>query len=93
MKDTTANLGEEIRNTFTEKESKTVSRKEIRPATSPEPQSATRNALYILGIIIIIIGVIILLGNFFGWLTRFLWPLLLIVAGILIVLLVVRRRR
>jgi phage shock protein C len=85
IRDTSVNLGQEIRNSFDNKETKTAS-----SSTSTHPSS--RGALLILGIIIIIAGVIIFLGNLFGWLTRFFWPSLLIAAGILILILVLRRR-
>jgi phage shock protein C len=85
IRDTSINLGQEIRDSFDSKGTKVGS-----PPAQTNPSS--RGALLVLGIIIIIAGVIIFLGNLFGWLTRFFWPSILIVAGILILILVLRRR-
>ncbi|MDP2917754.1 MAG: PspC domain-containing protein [Dehalococcoidia bacterium] len=81
MKVSAEELGREIKSTF--EESKTRHAAETR----------NRN-LYILGIIIVILGVIFLMGtlNFFWWFRwGFLWPIILVAIGVL--LLITARRK
>ena len=77
MKQTASQLGQEIQSTF---------RKEA--GVSPEAEKAHHRGLYIIGIILIIIGVIFLLTNFnlFGWFHwSYLWPLILVAIGLLVI--------
>jgi phage shock protein C len=85
MQNTTANLGKEIRTTFESHEAQ--------PGTPDKSRPASSNILYILAIILIAIGAFFLLVNVFSWFSRFVWPSLLIIAGIIIVVLVARRRK
>jgi len=91
MRDTASGMGEDIRKTF--EQNKTGPANEP-PSTTPPPYPRTTSyrSLYILGIIIIAIGVLFLLSNIFGVFWAYLWPVLLIAAGILIIVLVVQRR-
>lgn len=92
MRDTTSRLGEEIRTTFENKgTSKTGAPDEPKPATL-SPHAVSSSGLYILGLIIIAIGVFFILINIFGWFWHYLWPILLIVAGLIIIIIVARRR-
>lgn len=79
LRNTSVGIGEEIRTTF---------QKPDIPPSHAEPN----RALWIIGLIIIAIGVFFLILNIFGWIWRYLWPLMLIAVGLIIVLLVVRRR-
>jgi phage shock protein C len=90
MRNTASNIGEEIRTTFENKETKTNTVNEPHPISS-QPASNNNKALFILGIIIIAIGVIFVVGNVFGWFFKYLWPILLIAAGVIIILMVRRR--
>lgn len=84
MKETATEVGRGIQSTFASGKStpgKTIERR--------------HNALWVLGIIFIILGVLFLLGNLniFWWFHRdILWPVILLVIGVLI-LLAARRRR
>ncbi len=75
MRQTATQVGGEIRATFEKK--------------GGEPEEMAKSgfrARYILGIIIVVIGVIFLLGNFFSWLSwKFLWPLFIVAIGLLII--------
>ena len=94
MRNTTVGLGEEIRTSFGNKEDQPESSR-IYPAGVPpsRPKTDSNSALYILGIIAIVLGVFFLLTNIFGWLWGYLWPFLLVLAGVLIILAVVRRKQ
>jgi phage shock protein C len=85
MQNTTANLGKEIRST--------LESREAQPGTPGEGRPASSSILYILAIILIAIGAFFLLANVLSWFSRFIWPSLLIIAGIIIVILVARRRK
>ena len=93
IRDTSANLGEEIRTTFSRKETKPESPDKVHPIAPPTEAHTTSNrALYVLGLIIIVIGVFFILVNVFHWFWQYLWPVLLIIVGVLIVFLVARRK-
>jgi phage shock protein C len=83
MRDTTVKMGQDIQNSL-----------EKRPenADSTRPSSSSNNGIVLLGLIIIVIGIFFLIGTIFGWFWRFAWPLLLIAAGLVIIVLVARRR-
>jgi phage shock protein C len=83
VKTTATGLGEDVRTTFESKSTRGTSTK----------SSSSNSVLYILGIVIVVIGVFILLTNVFDWFWRFFWPVLLIVAGAIVILLVARKRR
>jgi len=93
VRDTTSRPGEEIRTTFESKGTgKTETPSESKPSTPP-PRVAPNSGLYILGLIIIAIGIFFILVNFFGWFWSRLWPLWLIIAGLIIIVVVAARRR
>ena len=76
IKQTATQFGEEMRSTFGRHEG--------------EPIDMSRNRMrhggYLIAIILIIVGLIFLLGNFVVWLTwRYLWPVILIAIGLLII--------
>lgn len=77
MKETAIQLGSEIRSTFVKKEKTT------------EELTSTRHRNYImLGVILIVIGVLLVLANFnlFWWFRwRYLWALILVAIGALII--------
>ncbi len=78
IKETTSELGREIRSTFAGEEGK--------PEEVTKVQHRRRN---ILGIVLIVVGVLFLLGSFnlFWWLHwGNLWPLILVAIGVLIIL-------
>ena len=83
MRDTTVKMGQDIQKSL-----------ENRPEnTGPtRPSSSSNNGVILLGLIIIIIGILFLMGTIFGWFWRFTWPVLLIAAGLIIIVLVARRR-
>lgn len=83
MKNTTTNMGEEIRATFDSKRNSTI---------VPQKRTISNSWTVILGIIVIAIGVLILLGNIIGLFWRFFWPAIIIVIGLLIILMVIRRK-
>jgi len=78
IKQTATQFGEEIRSTFARQEGETI-----------EMRRPRHRGGYILAIILIVIGVVFLLGNFnFFWWMRwhYLWPLILIAIGLVIIL-------
>jgi phage shock protein C len=83
VRDTTSSLGEEVRTTFDNKES----------TSSPRSTSNSNRSLYILGVVIIAIGVFFILVNVFDWFWRYFWPVLLIIAGAIVIVLVTRKRK
>lgn len=93
MRDTTASFGQEIRTSFGNRRTQTGANARQPPVTPPQPRPASNSGLYIMGIVIIAVGVFFLLINIFTWFGRFLWPSLLIVVGIIIVILVARRKQ
>ena len=77
IKQTASQFGEDMRDTFVRHEG------EIREMS----KSGMRNGGYFVAAILIIIGIIFLLGNFFSWLSwKYLWPLILIAIGLLIMI-------
>ena len=77
IKQTAEHFGEEMRSTFGRHEG------DVRDMS----RNPMRHGGYFIAIILIIIGVIFLLGNFFSWLAwKYLWPVVLIVIGLLIIL-------
>jgi phage shock protein C len=94
VRDTTNNLGEEVRTTFGNKENRD------QPIDTPpagtlshKSSSDSSRTLYILGVVIVTIGAFILLVNLFDWFWRYFWPVLLIIAGAMVIVLVTRRRK
>jgi hypothetical protein len=83
VKNTTAGLEKEVRTSFENKE----------PDNSPsKPASSSNRTLYLLGIIIIGTGLFFLLVNIFDiW--RYAWPVLLIIAGAIVIVLVTRQKK
>lgn len=78
MRETATQLGQEIRSTFAREED-----------TSEERAKARHRNRNVLGIILIVIGVLFLLANFnlFWWFRwEYLWPLIIIAIGALIIL-------
>jgi phage shock protein C len=75
IKQTATQLGEELHSTFERKEG------------APEEIARARHrGLNILGIILVVIGVLFLIASFFSWLSwRYLWPLILVAIGLLII--------
>jgi phage shock protein C len=84
VKDTTSGLSEEVRTSFDKKEGGT-------PAAKATDNS--NRSLYILGVIIIALGVFFILVNIFDWFWRYFWPVLLIIAGSIVIYLVTRKKR
>ena len=77
IKQTATNLGEDIRSTFARREG------EVK-----ETPRTGYNGSYILAVVLVIIGVILLLSNFnpFWWLRwHYLWPIVLIAIGLVII--------
>ncbi len=92
IKNTTANIGEEIRTTFSNAEVKTDTTNPPSSGPSASSSSHSRNrGIYILGLILIVLGVMFLFGTIFSWYWRFFWPVALIAAGLVVILLVTRR--
>ncbi len=84
MKETAGELGREIQSTLTEKEGE-----------SEEVAEVCHRRRSLFGIILIVLGVIFLAGSFdlFWWFRwSYLWPLILIAIGVLIILGVRRKR-
>jgi phage shock protein C len=76
IKDTANSLGEDIRSTFSHKE------------TGEHKPGSPNRALTIAGIVIVVIGVLFLLTSFdiFSWFSwRYIWPLILVAIGLIIV--------
>jgi phage shock protein C len=94
VKDTTSSLGEDVRTSFEKKEAQPIS-DEASQTGGPFIKSKTdaNRSLYILGIIIIAIGIFFLLMNIFDWFWRYFWPTLLIFAGAIVIYLVTRKRK
>jgi phage shock protein C len=87
VRDTTSGLEEEVRTSFDKKEAGT-------PAAKASDNSSNSNrSLYILGVIIIAIGVFFILVNIFDWFWRYFWPVLLIIAGSIVIYLVTRKKK
>lgn len=95
LKRTTSALEQDIRATFGNKEVRKDSSQDSSPESPVSPPSRPAyNFLLILGIIIIGIGVLVILNNFFGFLFwRIFWPALLIAAGLIIILAVLNRQK
>jgi phage shock protein C len=76
IKQTATNFGEEMRTTFARHEGE--GRQRSRPGM--------HHGGYVVAVILIVIGIIFLLGNFISWVAwKLLWPLILITIGLLIV--------
>ena len=85
IKETATELGHEIRSTFTGEETKTEEESKIHQR---------RRSLF--GIILIVLGVLFLMGslNLFPWFHwGYLWPLILVAVGLIIIFSARRRRK
>jgi phage shock protein C len=88
IRDSTNKLGENIRSTFSG-----TSGADRGPIQESGAHVNSKNGgLLILGVVIVVIGVAFLLWNVFGWLFRYLWPAVLVLAGVLIIVAVVSRK-
>jgi phage shock protein C len=97
IRDTANKLSDDIRSTFSSQAGSTGSADPAsppRPVSSPStmPPAEHSNGLLIVGIIVIAIGVGLLLLNALSWVFRYLWPSILILAGVLIIIAVVGRK-
>jgi phage shock protein C len=90
IKDASTNLGQGVRLTF---ENQTP--KPTHPITPPQPShnDPSVTVLIILGTVLIGIGAFFILENFFHWFWRFTFPAMLILAGLIIIVVVLTRRR
>jgi phage shock protein C len=89
IKDASTNLGQGIRSTFENKSSS-------KPVPPPGQVSSSDNSitgLIILGIVLICVGMAFMLENFFHWFWRLTFPAALVLAGLIIIVVVVSRRR
>ncbi len=89
IKNTAEHLGDDIRTTFGKKNEGQVNKGE-----PPETRHSRRHrgGGYFVAVLLIVIGLLFLLGNFIPWFSWFrLWPLILIVIGLLIIFGVRRR--
>ncbi len=84
----TNKLGENIRSTFSS-QSATGG---VPTQEAGSSASSKNNGLLVLGVLIIVIGVAFLLWNIYGWVFRYVWPAMLVVAGVLIIVAVVSRK-
>jgi phage shock protein C len=100
IKDSASKLGENIRSTLgvKDKDQPPVNGKNS-PAGTPSvnpPASARQSsnkALYLLGIIVIAIGAFLILVNFLDWFWTKLWPLWMVAAGVIIIIVVATRKK
>ena len=63
------------------------------PGISFPPPTRSNRSLYIVAIALVTIGIFFIILNSFGWLWRYLWPLTLITAGIIVIALVFTRQK
>ena len=80
IRDRSASIGQEIRTTFERSSNRPNSRSQ-----------STTNILLLAGIVVIGIGAFLLFGFIWGWFWRIFWPVLLIAAGLIILIIVWRR--
>lgn len=96
LRDTGAGISEEIRNAFQKPEGKPdepFQTSQGTPVAPPPPAGTDSNrALWLVGLVIILIGLFFLMINLFGWIWSRLWPISLIAVGLIIILLVVKRK-
>jgi phage shock protein C len=91
IRDSATDWGQKIEKTFGNKDDKTVPPAEN--GSPAKPPSNTNIGLYILGLVLIGLGLILLVSIAFSWLWKYLWPIFLIVAGLIIILLVFAKRK
>jgi phage shock protein C len=97
LRNTGIGIGEEIRTAFQKPEAKpgepvTPTQSTRVPPPPAVSQANNNRALWLLGLIIIIMGIFFLVINLFGWRWFNFWPISLILVGLIIILLVVKRR-
>ena len=95
LRNTGAGISEEIRTAFQKPESKPSEPVQTASGTpvAPPPAGVESNrALWLVGLIIIVIGLFFLMINLFGWFWSRLWPISLVAIGIVIILMVVKRK-
>jgi phage shock protein C len=88
IKKTTVDLGERVRTTFSGKGSNQPGLVE-----TPSPRPASHAGLFIIGLLLVGIGLLFLLRILFSAFWDYLWPVTLVVIGVVIVLIVLARRR
>ncbi len=88
IKNTTVNLGERVRSTFG-----TKGPDQPVPVEPPSPRPASHTGLFIIGLLLVGIGLLFLLRILFSAFWDYLWPVTLVVIGVVIVLVVLARRR
>jgi phage shock protein C len=92
MRDSSNRLGEDIRSAFENKSSPTGTNGGTQPVTTPPSRASSNTGMIILGLILVAIGVFFILINVFHvW--GYLWPVFLIIAGVIVIVIVVSRRR
>jgi phage shock protein C len=91
IKNSSTNLGQGIRSTFENQPPPKSSISATPPTVSPNNTSTT--GLIILGVVLLCIGVFFILENFLHWFWRFSFPAALVLAGLVIIVVVVTRRR
>jgi phage shock protein C len=94
IKDATVRLGDKIRSTFEAKDAPSGTTAKNAVSTPPgSPSRFSHSGLFAIGVIIVAIGVFFLLVNFISWFWVKLWPLWLVAAGVVIIVMVVVRKK
>jgi phage shock protein C len=91
IKNSSTNLGQGIRSTFENQ----PPQKPLTPTTpsTPSQNNTSTTGLIILGVVLLGIGIFFILENFLHWFWRFTFPAALVLAGLVIIIVVVTRRR
>jgi phage shock protein C len=96
IRNATSKLGEDIRSALSSASGPSEAGNSPAPGASarPHPIGSTNRSsgLLIIGILIIAIGVVFLLWNVLSWFFHYLWPAVLILAGVLIVVAVISKK-
>jgi len=94
IKDATTRLGEKLRSTFESRDTPSGTTAKNAASTPPgSPSRFSHSGLFAIGVIIVAIGVFFLLTNFVSWFWVKLWPLWLVAAGVVIIVLVAVRKK
>jgi phage shock protein C len=97
MEFSSKNLGEQFKNTYKGNSPPKPSNPPASPQTdsglSFPPPTRSNRGLYIFAVALVAIGIFLMIVLRFGQIWRFIWPLTLIIAGLIIVILVLTRKK
>jgi phage shock protein C len=93
LENSSKHIGDQFKSSLNEKHSEPAESLSPAPGFSFPPPNRSNRSIYIFAVAMVTIGVFFIIVNSFGWLWRYIWPLTLIIAGVIIIALVFTRKK